>query len=269
MKLNKLYLFAGIIVLISILYFTSITSPLENIIIKILNPVLGNLYSSSSDINALYREKTDKRDLLNEIQQLKIKNNKLTQSNIQLKILKDENKILRKYLNFIEKDKFNYVLSNIISRSNFLTIENQKKIIIDKGKNEGITKGLAVLNNDGIIIGKITNTKNNSSEVCLITDKNCKFAASIQNNDHTAGIIFGELEITAKMEFIPQTEKLTLGDIVVTSGLEENIPRGLIIGKIIKIHQEDNEVWQNASIEPTIDANDLSIVLVLLPNNKK
>jgi len=252
------------IIIINILHFTTIIRPIENWIIQILNPALSSLYSISSDIGVFYNRQIDKRNLLNEIQQLEIKNNKLTQKNIKLEIIEAENKILRKYLNFLEKNEFHYILSNIISRSNFLTIEN-KKYIIDKGEDDGVIKGLAILNNEGIIIGKIIKTKDKSSEICLSTEKNCKFAATIQNNNHTTGITFGELDLTIKMDFIPQTEKLRLNDTVVTSGLEKNIPRGLIIGKITQIYQENNDVWQSANIEPLIDADDLNIVSILLP----
>ena len=261
---KKIITLLVVLLLITILHFITILNPLENAVIKVLNPALSNLYYISSNIRIFYKQQTDKRNLLNENQQLKIQNNKLIQENIQFKILKDENKILRNYLNFIEKNQFNYILSNIISRSNFLTASNEK-YIIDKGEYHGIKKGLAVLNNEGIVIGKITKTKNNSSEFCLSTDKDCKFAATIQNNNRTAGITFGELNLTIKMDFIPQTEELRLGYTIITSGLEENIPRGLIIGKITQIHQENNDVWQSASIEPLIDAEDLKIVSILLP----
>jgi len=267
MKLNKstFFITTTIIISVGILHFTNLLRPFENIIIKTLNPALAGLYSIGSDIRIFYKQQTDKRNLSNEIQQLKIKNNKLIQENIQLKILKDENRILRNYLNFLSKNQLNYTLSNIISRSNFLTA-NEKQYIIDKGESHGLKKGLVVLNSEGIIIGKITKTNKNSSEICLTTDKDCKFAATIQNNSRTAGITFGELNLTIKMDFIPQTEELKLNDAVITSGLEENIPRGLIIGKIAQIYQEDNDVWQSANIEPLIDVENLKIVSILLPN---
>ena len=263
-KKPTFFIAIAIVIIISILHFATVLKPFEDAVIKALSPVLTSLYSTSSNIRVFYKQQIDKRNLSNEIQQLKIKNNTLTQENIQLKILKDENKILRNYLNFVDKNKFNYTLSNIISRSNFLTASN-KKYVIDKGKKQGIKKGLVVLNNEGMVVGKVTKIKDNSSEICLSIDKNCKFAATIQNNNRTAGITFGELNLTIKMDFIPQTEELRLGYTIITSGLEENIPRGLIIGKITQIHQENNDVWQSASIEPLIDAEDLKIVSILLP----
>jgi rod shape-determining protein MreC len=69
------------------------------------------------------------------------------------------------------------------------------------------------------------------------------------------------------MNFIPQSAEISLDDVVVTSGLEQYIPRGLIIGKIIEVTKDNNELWQNAVIESTVDSEDLVIVSVLLPQN--
>jgi len=52
---------------------------------------------------------------------------------------------------------------------------------------------------------------------------------------------------------------------VVTSGLEEKIPGGLVIGKVTKVNSDSNEVWQSADIEPLIDFDHLTMVSILLP----
>ncbi|MBU2416305.1 rod shape-determining protein MreC, partial [Patescibacteria group bacterium] len=69
--------------------------------------------------------------------------------------------------------------------------------------------------------------------------------------------------LTIKMDFIPQNKRINNEDIVITSGLEKNIPKGLVIGKITRINKNNNEVWQNAIIEPLADLDNLIIVSVL------
>ncbi|MBU0619941.1 rod shape-determining protein MreC, partial [Patescibacteria group bacterium] len=81
--------------------------------------------------------------------------------------------------------------------------------------------------------------------------------------DVTMGIIEGEFGLTIKMDFIPQNKRINNEDIVITSGLEKNIPKGLVIGKITRINKNNNEVWQNAIIEPLADLDNLIIVSVL------
>ena len=71
--------------------------------------------------------------------------------------------------------------------------------------------------------------------------------------------------LTVNMVFISQTEKIEIGNIVVASGLEKNIPRGLVIGRVSKVEKESNELWQSAVIEPIANLDELIIISVLLP----
>ena len=164
-------------------------------------------------------------------------------------------------------------MANIISRGELEgEPEDSQSIVIDKGSRDGLFAGLAVVSSSslgdtgqGIIIGKVVNVKDNLAEIYLVTNKNYKLAAAILGESKTSGIVAGELGLTIKMEFIPQTENIKPGDLVATSGLEQNIPRGLVIGRVTKVIKENNEVWQSAIIEPQIDLDSLSIVAILLP----
>ena len=67
------------------------------------------------------------------------------------------------------------------------------------------------------------------------------------------------------MNYIPQTEKINAGATVVTSGLGANIPRGLVIGRVKEVRSESNAVWTDATIEPLVDFNNLTIVSIIIP----
>ena len=62
-------------------------------------------------------------------------------------------------------------------------------------------------------------------------------------------------------------EKGIVGELLIeiTSGLEEKIKRGLVIGKIKSIKKENNELWQITTIEPQYQKEDLIMVSVVLP----
>ena len=92
-------------------------------------------------------------------------------------------------------------------------------------------------------------------------------AATVLNQEGTGGITEGDLGLTLKMGFIPQSKNIKKDDIVVTSGLEYLIPRGLALGRIIEVSKDNNELWQNAVIESMADNDNLVIVSVLLPYN--
>ena len=55
------------------------------------------------------------------------------------------------------------------------------------------------------------------------------------------------------------------GDIVISSGLGDNIPRGLVIGRVAQVNNQSNEIWQDVSIEPIASLYNLTVVAVVLP----
>ncbi len=274
-KIKKIYKFIAVIGLLIFLHFIKILAPIENVIISIINPLASGIYSVSSDLRVAVDERTDKKDLLATMKILEQKVNQLIVANTQLKLLEEENKKLRQYLKFSTKNKFNYILANVISQGTFTDLGERKRIImIDKGLRDGLLVGLGAVDSQGIIVGKVIEVKENIAKVRLTIDSDCKLAVTVQNQDYlnknrgagkTIGVTEGELGLTIKMNFIPQIEIIKAGDIVVTSGLEENIPAGLVVGKIIQVDKDSNKVWQSAVVEPLVDLDDLTIVSVLLP----
>lgn len=275
LKLNiKKYLTVTVVImLLLILHYTKLLNPVELFLTTGLKPVAKFFYSLSFGISQTYLEQTAKVDLAAELRASRETINRLTAENVELKFLKEENSTLRKQLNFLAKSGKRYLVANIISRGELEgDVANSQSVLIDKGLRDGLFAGLAVVSfigpgdsSQGVIIGKIVKVKDNLAEIYLVTNKNCKLAAAIFGQGKTSGIATGELGLTIKMNFIPQTENIKLGDLVATSGLEQNIPRGLVIGRVTKVVKENNEVWQSATIEPQINLDSLSVISVLLP----
>lgn len=263
---KKIFLFGAVIGLLIFLHFIKVLQPIENVIIFALNPFTTSVSSVTSKMSDNYHNKKGKQELINQVILLEEERNQLLSKNAQLKIVEEENKTLREHLGFLTENKYNYVLANVISKGSFLRLTNNEQIImIDKGSKDGIFPGLALVDSEGMIVGKIFSVEDSLSKAYLIVDQNCKLAAMIQNEDKTIGVTHGDLGLTIRMDFIPQTEEIFQGNIVVTSGLEENIPKGLAIGKVLQVNQDNNEVWQNAVIEPIINLDSLSVLSILLP----
>ena len=269
LKTKGIYVFIAVIGLLIFLHFIKVLTPIEKAITSMINPLTTGFYSISSELQTTYNEQTSKQDFLTVINNLEQDVNRLTVENFELKLLADENKKLRQALKFFTQEQHNYVLANIISQSLGINPTSQEKnLIINKGRADGLVNNLAVVNNQGVIIGKIIEIKEKISKICLVTDNDCKLAAFVQGQTEivgeTSGVVEGELGLTIKMNFIPQTEKIAIGDVVATSGLEKNIPRGLVIGKIIQVDDSSNEVWQSAVIEPLVNLDSLAIVSILI-----
>jgi rod shape-determining protein MreC len=255
--------FIGLFVL---LYFIGFLSPIENAISSVLNPFIRMVHNFSSDIKASYSEHTDNRDLAKVVEDLEFEVGELTKENTELKIMAEENKILREYLNFFTDNEQEFVMGNVIAKGGIADVSGRTETLtIDKGQNSGIREGYAVINSQGAIIGKVAEVKEKISKIYLTNSERCNLAATGLGESKTNGIAKGELGLTIKMEFIPQTSIIKEGDIIITSGLEEYIPRGLVIGKVISVKNESNELWQTAMIEPISDPDNIVVAAVILP----
>jgi len=263
---KKIFIYSAVIGLLIFFHTLGLIAPLEGVLARVLSPVLSIFYSSGSKISIVYNDQTNKTNLNIANAELKKRNRELISENAELKTLREENDYLKKQINFRKENDYKYLLAEVVSRNDLMNNSSEdKSITINKGRKDGLEKGLVLLNSEGIIIGKIIETRESISKACLVVDKKCKFAVAIQNEDRTSGVVEGNLGLTIKMDLIPQSEDISEGDIVVSSGLENNIPRGLVIGQISEYLKENNKLWQTAVIEPLIDFDDLVMVSVILP----
>jgi rod shape-determining protein MreC len=252
-------------VIIIFSHYSGLLTPVEDVVSTALNPVTYRVHSWGMGIKNFFHTNSEKKDLKKEVVELEKRTNELIAENAQLTSVKRENEKLREYLNFAKEKEYDQRMAKVVSRGVFLQADKRNEnILINKGKDEGLEKGMAVVNSQGIVVGKIAEARSSVSEVELITNEDCGLAVSIQNQEGTMGIARGEMGLTVHIDYIPQTEKISKGDTVVTSGLEENIPAGLVVGKVKKVESKSNDVWQTAVVEPLVNLEELTMVAVVM-----
>lgn len=263
-KKNPIMIFIATLGILILLSVVGLLNHVESFVINSSKPISERFYQWGTFFNRSYDDNNPEHLLL-KVENLTKEIAELMVENSQQKELIVENKKLRAQLNFIENNDYQTVGAEIIARESLLDgIEAGQDLIINKGSSDGLLLGQGVVSAEGVIIGKVVEIKNTSAKVCLITSSGCKLAATIQNQDRTQGITDGDLGLTVKMNYIPQLEKIAENDTIITSGLGEKIPRGLLIGKITEVRNESNEVWQNATIEPLVNLNNLTVVGVII-----
>ena len=195
---------------------------------------------------------------------LKNKNLKLTYEMLELKEVKRENEILRQQLGFSDKmclngSCFQWEMGRIIGRdpSNY-----GKYITVDLGAKNKVKENQAVTISGGVLIGKVVEVFNNSSKVMLITSPDSS-VNSIAQTTRANGIVKGKYATGVKLEMIDQSEELISGDLIITSGLESGIPKGLIIGKISNIEESANKVFKVADLDLFVDFNQIEEIFII------
>jgi rod shape-determining protein MreC len=219
---------------------------------------VNNLRVSAGNRYQLY---LNRRILEKKINECTIEVQKLPLQSAKIKVLEAENIELKKQLNFIKNNKYLSVSANVVGK---ITDGMQRSIIIDVGENSKILIGQPVIVGEGILIGRVVKTQKDSSIVRLINDNQSRVAATTLNRDKSIGIIEGGYGLSIKMNFIPRDEIIMVSDQVVTSGLDPQIPRGLLIGEIAVSENESYQPFQQAIITSATDLNKLTVVSVLL-----
>ncbi|MFH1781021.1 MAG: rod shape-determining protein MreC [Patescibacteria group bacterium] len=260
-NINKLIIIGVVIGLLIFLHFVGVLAPFENILKKGISYVQAPLYNAGQKIFISEKKLTlEELKTENEELQKQVEGYAVQISNLQQK---EENQdAYKKQLEFLEKNDYQSVGAKIIGKSS----EGYAQIyLINQGTNSGLEKDYPVITENGILIGKILQADENTSQVLLITSNLSKIGAQVQNENKSQGVVSGQHGLTIKMDLISKDEKLNKYDIVITSGLEEFVPKGLIIGQVENIESEESELFQSAVISPLIDYKEQSIVSIIIP----
>ena len=265
-KKNQVFIF--LVVLSLLLIFLNKAGYLsypKNYLIYIVSSVSSSFQSSSNRFN-------DMLNTFSQIDKFKKENADLREENLNIKYellqskeIKRENELLRKQLGFSQSscsvgNCFNWVMGNVTSResSNF-----GNSIIINIGKRSNIEEGFPVIVSGGLIVGKVVDVFDDYSKVMLITDSNSLINV-ISQDTRANGVVKGSYGIGVSLEMINQAEDLVKGNLVITSGLDENIPKGFILGKISKIEESPNKVFKSAEIDLFVDFNHIEEIFVAI-----
>jgi len=78
------------------------------------------------------------------------------------------------------------------------------------------------------------------------------------------GVLVGQFGTESLLDKILHEETIKAGDLVYSEGTEGNLPRGLILGKVVEVKGEENEVFKQAKVVPVFDIRDLELVFVII-----
>ncbi|MEK9183166.1 MAG: rod shape-determining protein MreC [Patescibacteria group bacterium] len=258
--MRHLFFYISVVFVILLLaHYMGFLSALENFLRWAGAPIVKTAYQIEIKTKNLSAGYFGRQNIYSENDQCQAKLKQLYLDQTEFVLLREENKTLRAEADFA-KVVPKKVVAEIIGRG---ADNASKSVIINRGEERGLAIGDPVIVEDGFLLGKITRVEKNNAVVRLIIDNQSKIAASVTNQDKTQGLVEGEHGLNIKMKMIPQSENVQVGDIIITSGGEKGIPRGLIIGKVESIQKELYEPFQSANLRPLIDLNKASIVTVL------
>lgn len=237
--------------------------PIQNFVARLTSPSQASAAGLTNGMTQMVEAVAGFRGTQRRLAELERINNSLVVENLRLREVERENERLREQLNFAQtRPSFELrggqIIARVIGRDpgNFLDY-----IILDLGRNHGIAAGMPVLSNEGLV-GRIAEVTDATSKVLLITDQQSSVSTILQSS-RLNGQVQGQPGGGLLMQFISQGESFSVGEIVLTSGLGSNFPKGIAVGQVVEILQRDFEETQQAIIRPTVNFSRLESVLVV------
>lgn len=178
---------------------------------------------------------------------------------VQLQNSVSEADALAALVNFSRSNPENaYTAASVIGRdpSPFL-----RYVIIDKGSNEGLRRGMPVVTDQGLV-GRVDAVINSAARIQLITDTSSAVNIRLEKAKKEA-ILTGTVSGDLMLDLVPQDVTIEPGDLVLTSGLGGGFPADLIVGQVLNARKRDADLFQQAVIQPVVDFTKLKIVLVI------
>ncbi|HAV5589198.1 rod shape-determining protein MreC [Acinetobacter baumannii] len=122
-------------------------------------------------------------------------------------------------------------------------------IIINRGAMDHLKVGQTVLDDKGIM-GQIINVYPHSSRVMLLSDKEHSLSVRLERTGMRA-IVSGTGDLgRLKMEYVPTSANIQIGDKVLSSGLGEHFPAGYAVGTVAKIRRHNSGEFAEIDVTP-------------------
>jgi rod shape-determining protein MreC len=150
-------------------------------------------------------------------------------------------------------------------------------VTIGAGTKDGIRVGDAVTNVNGYLVGTITAVAGSTARATLLTDP--AIAVSARDTESTAeGLVVSDVDnqggIRLFLDRVPKAARIIEGDEITTAGwhfqdISSLYPRGIPIGRVASVSQNDVEASQQIQLTPFANLNALENVVVLVPKERE
>lgn len=256
-----------LIILISISIIFSIIggaiSPQANIVGTITAPIRSAVTTISNAFSDFNKAITGGNEVMLENAELESQINDLREQLADYDEISKENEFYKKYLEIKDKNPdFIFAPATLISRD---TADPYKAFVINKGSTDGISAQDPVITDAGLV-GYVSEVGLTTSKITTILSPDLTMGA-LDNRTNDSGIITGSLEITkngyTKFKNLSRSCNVAVGDYIVTSG-EGVFPKGLLIGTIESITNDQYNTSLSANIKPFADIDNLRDVMVLV-----
>jgi rod shape-determining protein MreC len=182
----------------------------------------------------------------------------LNQENIRLREAASANIRLRRLLQLKGELSGPSQVAEVIGRgpSPFL-----QSFYINKGRQDGLIRGMPVLLPDGVV-GRLEKVSGHYSQVLLLNDPG--FAVDcLAQRSRVRGVLTGiPGGGNCQLKYIARSEDLRPGDLIITSGLDQVYPKGIILGRVLRVDSKVKGIFLFVEVVPECKTSQIEEVLI-------
>lgn len=264
---NRRVLIFGALIIATILVIalgrSGVTGPVVTVLTTPLKPVSRLLTTATQSIRDMTAERQEYEELEAKIEEYERIIASLQEEVVYLREIRRDYDRLSGLVDYrAQHPDQNLVTADVIGRD---TSSYLRWIIINRGTRDGIRVGHPVISNLGLV-GRVERATAYASWVRLANDPGSAVNARLQRSG-AEGTVIGQLQGGMRMEYIPQSELVEPGDVVLTSGLGGTFPPGIVIGRVTSVRRQQATFFQAAEVQSTVDFDSLDIVSVVTSFN--
>lgn len=136
-----------------------------------------------------------------------------------------------------------------------------RTVIVDRGGNDGMMKGMPVVNGEGVV-GQIFAVSPNYSKVILAIAPSSAIDVLIQKS-RVRGILKGTGSLSFKLDYVLKTVDVQEGDHIVTAGYGGAFPTGMPVGVVSKVVKKRRGMFLDIEVKPAVDFLTLENLLII------
>lgn len=237
---------------------------LKRLLLESVSPLLKATASIKRTSQGIWDNYVDLRSVRQENVRLREETQELETRLRELEEVRRENQRLKTLLDLREKQPFDVTPAVVVGKDATNWFHS---VLIDRGSHHGVARHMVVIASGGLV-GQAVDVAPSSARVQLITDPVSSVGVLLQDSRAT-GLLVGAQSGRLRIRYLPIRAEVRTGEPVITSGLGGVYPKGVLVGKVVAVDKRSGALFQEATVEPSVDFSRLEEVLVVSGKDKE
>ncbi|MDP2909494.1 MAG: rod shape-determining protein MreC [bacterium] len=226
---------------------------------RISNPIQERLWPAGQSVYNFLGGIAAVGSTQNEINELRRKNAEIELKLISFGEMENENNTLKEALGLELQNKYRLILGKFTSKNT-----SEDIVVINKGSNDGVAKGMPIITQGGIVAGKISEVYPTYSKAFLLSSKEMSFDVRIKHNEKDIfAVAKGGDNLKINLNFIPRQEEVSEGDMIITDALGGVFPDALAVGRVKGLIKSDISPFQEAEADPFFNIQEAKEIFIV------